>query len=104
MGCIPPHTYSRTKNLLKDFAKALVNFDNIIITDIYAAREINTYNVSSRDLVNEVKKLGKEALYITDFNEIATYLKEHTLDNDLVLTLGAGTIFQVGKLLTDNNN
>ena len=99
-----PHTYSRTKNLLKDFAKALVNFDNIIITDIYAAREINTYNVSSRDLVNEVKKLGKEALYITDFNEIATYLKEHTLDNDLVLTLGAGTIFQVGKLLTDNNN
>ena len=45
-----PHTYSRTKNHLEDFAEALENFDNIIILDIYAAREINTYNISSIDL------------------------------------------------------
>ena len=49
-----PHTYSRTKNLLDDFAKALLNFDHIIITDIYAAREQNTYNISSLDLVNKI--------------------------------------------------
>ena len=43
-----PHTYSRTQNLLDDFAKVLTNFDNIIVTDIYAARETNTYNISSK--------------------------------------------------------
>ena len=45
-----PHTYSRTKNLLDDFAKALLNFDNIVILDIYAARETNVYGISSREL------------------------------------------------------
>ena len=65
-----PHTYSRTKNLLNDFAKSLRGFDHIIITDIYAAREINTYGVTSQDLVNEIKQLGKNSIYIKDFKEI----------------------------------
>ena len=64
-----PHTYSRTKSLLNDFAKALLNFDNIVILDIYAARERNTFNISSQDLVNEINNFGKNALYIPDFNE-----------------------------------
>ena len=46
-----PHTYSRTKNLLEDFAKVLLNFDNVIITDIYAAREKNIYDISSKDYI-----------------------------------------------------
>lgn len=97
-----PHTYSRTKNLLDEFAKALINFDNVIVTDIYAAREDNTYNVSSLDLVNRLKSYGKKALYISDFNEIAKYLKEHTIENDIVLTLGAGTVTSIGpKLISD---
>lgn len=97
-----PHTYSRTKNLLDEFAKALVNFDNVIVTDIYAAREDNTYNVSSLDLVNRLKSYGKKALYISDFDEIAKYLKEHTIENDIVLTLGAGTVTSIGpKLISD---
>ena len=49
-----PHTYSRTKNLLNDFAKALLNFDNVIVLDIYAARETNTYGISSKDLVDKI--------------------------------------------------
>ena len=97
-----PHTYSRTKNLLDEFAKALINFDNVIVTDIYAAREDNTYNVSSLDLVNRLKSYGKKALYISDFNEIAKYLKEHTIENDIVLTLGASTVTSSGtKLISD---
>ena len=47
-----PHTYSRTKNLLHDFAKALAPFDNIIITDIYAAREKNTFDISVKPLMS----------------------------------------------------
>ena len=90
-----PHTYSRTKNLLEDFAKVLINFDNIIITDIYAAREENIYNISSHDLVDRIVTLGKKAVFISDFNEIANYLKSHIQPNDIVLTLGAGPIDKV---------
>ena len=71
-----PHTYSRTKLLLDDFAKALINFDNIIVLDVYAARETNTYNISSEDLVNKIKSLGKDAIYIPSFEQCVTYLKE----------------------------
>ena len=97
-----PHTYSRTKTLLQDFAKALTQFDNIIVTDIYAAREKNIYDISSKDLVDEIQKLGRKAFYISDFNEIASFVKSHVLNNDLVLTLGAGTITNLKNLLVEN--
>ena len=94
-----PHTYSRTKNLLKDFAKALINFDNIIITDIYAAREKNTYNISSRDLAEEVATLGKKAYYMPDFSQIVNFVHNHAISNDIVITQGAGTVTKIGPML-----
>ena len=97
-----PHTYSRTKNLLQDFAKALTLFDNVIITDIYAAREKNVYDISSKDLVDEIQKLGRKAIYMSDFNEIATFVKANALNNDLVLTLGAGTITNLKNYLVES--
>ena len=96
-----PHTYSRTKNLLNDFANALINFDNIIVTDIYAARETNTYNISSKDLVDKITSLGRKALYNQDFNEIVKYVKENAKSGDIVLTLGAGTVTNIGPMLVD---
>lgn len=96
-----PHTYSRTKNLLEDFAKALLNFDNIVITDIYAAREINTFGISSLDLVNRINDFNQKAIYIKDFEDITKYLKEHVCENDIVLTLGAGTVEKVGKMIVN---
>ena len=94
-----PHTYSRTKTLLNDFAKALLNFDNIIVLDIYAAREKNTYNISSQDLVDKIKSLGKDAKYIPDFENCVSFLKENVKENDIIMTLGAGTVTQFGPLL-----
>ena len=96
-----PHTYSRTKLLMNDFAKALINFDNIIVLDIYAAREANTYNVSSEDLVNKIKSLGKEAMYIPSFEQCVKYLKENVKENDIILTQGAGTVTQIGGYLIE---
>ena len=96
-----PHTYSRTKNLLNDFAKALINFDNIIVTDIYAARESNTYNISSKDLVDRITSLGRKALYIQDFDKIVKYIKENAKPGDIVLTLGAGTVTNIGPMLVE---
>lgn len=97
-----PHTYSRTKNLLHDFAKALSPFDYIIITDIYAAREKNTYDISAQDLVREIEKTGRKAMYMSDFQEIADYIKSHAIDNDIVLTVGAGTVTNIGPMIVGN--
>lgn len=94
-----PHTYSRTKNLLDSFATALLNFDHVIVTDIYAARETNTYNISSKDLVDKINMLGKHAIYISDFSDIVTFVKENANTGDIVLTLGAGTITEIGPML-----
>ena len=94
-----PHTYSRTFNLLKDFANALLIFDNIIITDIYAARENNTYDISSKDLVNELNNLGKKSIYISNLDDCATYLKNNVQKDDIVLTLGAGTVTNIGPMI-----
>lgn len=96
-----PHTYSRTKAHLKEFAEALLNFDNIIVTDIYAAREKNTFDISSKDLVNEILKLGKDAKYISDFGEIVTLLRDNVKEGDFVLTLGAGTVTEIGPMLAE---
>ena len=94
-----PHTYSRTKTLLDDFAKALLNFDHIIILDIYAAREKNTYGITSKDLADKICSLGKTANYIPDFEECVKYLKENVKENDIILTQGAGTVTQIGPML-----
>ena len=93
-----PHTYSRTKNLLTDFAQVLSGFDNIIVTDIYAARESDTLGISSQNLVDQINinRVGKKALYMSDFNEIAKYIRDRVMPNDIVLTIGAGTVTTIG--------
>ena len=96
-----PHTYSRTKSLLDDFAKALLNFDNIIILDIYAAREKNIYGITSKDLVDRISSLGKNAKYIPDFNECVHFLKDNVKNNDIILTQGAGTVTEIGNMLLE---
>ena len=94
-----PHTYSRTKKHLDEFAESLMDFDNIIITDIYAAREANVYNISSQDLVDKVKSLGKDCVLISDFDEICSHIAQRACPNDIVLTIGAGTVDKVGNKL-----
>jgi len=94
-----PHTYSRTKLLLNDFADALSNFDNVILLDIYAAREKNTFDISSVDLASKMKEYGKNAVYIPDFAQAIDYVKENINDNDIIITLGAGTVTNIGPMM-----
>ena len=98
-----PHTYSRTKYLLNDFAEAISNFDNIIILDIYAARENNTFNISSKDLVNKLNENGKKATYMPDFKEVVSFVKNNSEKNDIIITLGAGTVTNIGPMLLEEN-
>lgn len=94
-----PHTYSRTKNHLHEFADAISKFDNVILLDIYAAREQNTYDISSEDLAKEIKSLGKNVLYMPDFDEVVSYIKSNVQKDDIVITLGAGTVTKIGPML-----
>ena len=96
-----PHTYSRTKLLLNDFAESLSGFDNIILLDIYAARETNTLDISSKDLAKKLEEKGKNVRYMPDFDEVVAFLKSNVSQNDLILTLGAGTVTNIGPMLVD---
>lgn len=94
-----PHTYTRTKSLLPGFAKALSLADVVILADIYAARETDTLGISSRTLQEEIKKLGHDCLYFPTFSEIEKYLLANCRNNDLVITMGAGNVYEIGENL-----
>ena len=95
------HTYSRTVEHLKDFAEVLAKFDHVIICDIYPARETNIWNVKESDLVELISKKNKNVIHIPTYLDIANYLKENIKENDLVLTIGAGPVNKVAKLLLE---
>ncbi len=94
-----PHTYTRTKAFLKDFARALSLADRVVLTDIYAAREKNTIGISSRDLLAELEKTGTECCYIPSFDEIENFLLKNCIDGDLLITMGAGDVVKIGENL-----
>ena len=98
-----PHTFTRTKSLLLDFAKSFGDADVIIITDIYAAREKDNGEIHSKDLVEQLSKEGVDAIYISSFEDIKSYVIDNVEQNDLVITMGAGNICDIGYSLVENN-
>lgn len=94
-----PHTYTRTKALLKEFGRALSLADHVVLADIYAAREADTGEIHSRDLQAEIRAHGTAADYFSTFKEIENFLLENCSPGDLVITMGAGDIVTVGEEL-----
>ena len=92
-----PHTYTRTKAFFREFAEALSHTDHLVLADIYAARETDTLGVSSKDLAAEVEKLGTDAHYFETFEEIENFLKENCSPGDLLITMGAGDVVNIGE-------
>lgn len=90
-----PHTYTRTKTLYDDFVSVLSKADNLLITDIYAAREKDTGLVSSRELAASIPG----ALYAGTPDNAARLLSERVCPGDLVVTVGAGDIYKAGEIL-----
>lgn len=97
-----PHTYTRTKALLDDFAKCFINCDEVIVTDIYAAREEDTGLVHSKDLVKKLNKNDISSKYIGSFKEIVNYLMQHVDKNDILITFGAGDVYKIGDMFKEN--
>lgn len=96
-----PHTYSRVYKHKKEFARVLSSFDHIVITDIYAAREENVFGIKEEDIVKEIKKYGKEAFYISSYDDIKLYLEQYIKKDDIILTLGAGNVTKLASKLTE---
>jgi UDP-N-acetylmuramate--alanine ligase len=94
-----PHTYTRMKVHLKNFAEALNLADKVVLADIYAAREKDPGDISSKDLAVELEKMGKDVHYFPSFDEIETFLLENCMNGDLLITMGAGDIVKVGEAL-----
>lgn len=104
LWCIfQPHTYTRTIALFDEFAASFEDADNIIITEIYAAREKNIHKISSESLAEKIKENypDKPVVFIKDLKEIAEYIKENVEADDLVMTMGAGDVFKICGMLLD---
>ena len=94
-----PHTYTRTKALLPEFAKALTLADHVVLADIYAARETDTLGISSEDLQKRIQELGTPCEYFPTFDEIENFLLENCSKGDLLITMGAGDVVNIGEHL-----
>lgn len=93
-----PHTYSRTAELFSDFCTAFDTADKVIFADIYAAREKNTFGISSKDIADRIT--GAE--YYDSFEKIVERLNAVAQKNDLVVSMGAGDVFKVHRLFLEN--
>ncbi|TYQ14614.1 UNVERIFIED_CONTAM: UDP-N-acetylmuramate--L-alanine ligase [Acetivibrio alkalicellulosi] len=93
-----PHTYTRTKLLLDEFSYAFKDANTVIISDIYSAREIDTGEINSSMLVQKISALGQKAIYIPEFSSIVEYLNQNVSSGDLIITMGAGDIYNVGEM------
>lgn len=94
-----PHTYTRTKALFPEFVEALSHTDHIILADIYAARETDTLGMSSEAIAGELKKKGADAYYFSSFEEIENFCRSHCQKGDVLITMGAGDVVNIGESL-----
>ncbi|HHU18413.1 MAG: UDP-N-acetylmuramate--L-alanine ligase [Anaerovoracaceae bacterium] len=100
-----PHTYTRTLALFDEFAESFDSADKIIMSEIYAAREKNIYKISSKELVNEIKRVNptKDVYYFADFEEIANFVLNNAQSEDLIITMGAGDIYKVAEIILEKD-
>ena len=94
-----PHTYTRTKAFLKDFAKALSLADHVILAQIYPARETDNLGISSQDLKSEILTLGTACDFFPTFEEIENFILKNCHPEDLLITMGAGDVVNIGENL-----
>ena len=90
-----PHTYTRTHALFDDFVKELKKADQVVLAEIYAARERNTVGISSADLAAQVPG----SVYCETLPDVTQWLRNNARPGDIILTVGAGDIYRAGEAL-----
>jgi UDP-N-acetylmuramate--alanine ligase len=101
-----PHLYSRTEAFYKDFAKSLSRADMVVLTEIYAAREQNTNNISTKIIYDEIVKiLGSDrVIYSRSLDEVPESLQPYLTSDAIVVTLGAGDVWKVSEMFHSSAN
>lgn len=92
-----PHTYSRTKALLEEFAASFADADHVVVTDIYPAREFDDLGVKAADIVARMDH--PDARHIADLDDAVAYLLSRLQPGDVLITLGAGDGYKVGETI-----
>lgn len=96
MWCVfQPHTFSRTKQFLREFSEALLLADHVIMTEIYAAREVDPGDISSQDVADMVNELGGQAIYLKTFDEVEKFVLKNLQEGDLLITMGSGSVGEI---------
>ncbi len=100
-----PHTYTRTMALFEEFPPSFQGADKIVLTEIYAAREKNIYNISAKNLLVSIKEKypEKEVYFFEEFDEIANFIYHNADAEDLILIMGAGDIYKVGEKILEKD-
>jgi UDP-N-acetylmuramate--alanine ligase len=97
-----PHRYTRTQDLMDEFARSFNNADVVLVMDVYAASEEPIEGVSGESVVEAIKRYGhKDARYVGSVEEATQALLAEVRPNDMVITLGAGNVYRVGENLLE---
>jgi len=97
-----PHRYSRTQSLLDEFAKSFQDADSIFVLEIYGASEKPIEGITGESLARRIQELGgQEARYVRSFAEAAEAVSTLADEGDMILTLGAGSVFQLGPMILE---
>ena len=94
-----PHTYTRTKALMPEFAQALSLADNVVLAEIYPARETDNLGISSKNLADLIAEKGTDVHYFSTFDEIEAFLLKNCIHGDVLITMGAGDVYKIGENL-----
>ena len=98
-----PHTYSRTKLLMDEFSEAFYDADEVIVTEIFAARENFDPTVHSIDLVKRLQENNVQAKYFKTFKEAKEYMREKIKPVDIVITTGCGNPDILAKMMIEED-
>jgi UDP-N-acetylmuramate--alanine ligase len=97
-----PHRYTRTRDLFNDFVTAFNDADTLILTDIYAAGEKEIEGITGERLFEEIERHGhRDVSFVPDRNNLPAFLREKARAGDMVITMGAGNIWEAGSLFLD---
>lgn len=92
------HTFSRTETLLKEFSRSFEAADTVVITDIFGSARESTGSITGKTLANTTAEHHDDVRFVA-FDELLGYLKEHLPNDAVLITMGAGNIYEIGKAL-----
>jgi UDP-N-acetylmuramate--alanine ligase len=96
-----PHRYTRTRDLMEEFTSAFADADSLFVLDIYAASEKPIEGITGETLAQRIRESGKSAQYASSFGDAVNAAAAAAQEGDMILTLGAGSVFQLGPMILE---